>query len=163
VTPSGFAVAQISPLSHAHVSDYATKMVVPRHHGCSGSTIDFNLISSPTTPQSSSSTTAVHSRKGSYDDLALKNPLSEGYGVIPAISEVKTVERMKWRLAAGYFAFFMCGWGDGGKLIGDNQGLTSIDIDFPVTGTVLPCELCLCVYRTVELTDALSLHGRLSY
>jgi len=26
-------------------------------------------------------------------------------------------ERMKWRLAAGYFAYFMCGWGDGGTSV----------------------------------------------
>jgi len=32
---------------------------------------------------------------------------------LPELSEVeKTPERKNWRLAAGYFAFFMCGWGE---------------------------------------------------
>ncbi|KAF8971543.1 major facilitator superfamily domain-containing protein [Flammula alnicola] len=36
------------------------------------------------------------------------------------VSNSFKVERLRWRLASGFFAFFMCGWGDG------------------VTGTVLP-------------------------
>jgi len=40
----------------------------------------------------------------------------EQLAVMPDLSDVEeTPERKSWRLAAGYFAFFMCGWGDGSK------------------------------------------------
>ncbi|KAJ3561022.1 hypothetical protein NP233_g10451 [Leucocoprinus birnbaumii] len=107
------AMAYISPLSHAHVSDYASKLI-------------FEMTSLPPTPGglSSASTavnTALNSRKGSFDRSGTTSPLGERFNDVPNIGEVKdTLERMRWRLAAGYFAFFMCGWGDG------------------ITGTVLP-------------------------
>ncbi|KAF5356364.1 hypothetical protein D9756_004239 [Leucocoprinus leucothites] len=115
-------VAHISPLSHAHFSDYASKMVVPRHQNSSG-VAEFEMTSLPSTPGASSSVTTavnttVNSRKASFENDRTIPPQPER---VPNFGEVKeTLERMKWRLTAGYFAFFMCGWGDG------------------ITGTVLP-------------------------
>ncbi|KAF7784749.1 hypothetical protein Agabi119p4_914 [Agaricus bisporus var. burnettii] len=110
---------EISPLSHAHVSDYASKLTVPRHHDSKGKTADYKEPPTPILGQESTPTTAVSSRKGSYDELisgttrASAEPVDGG-------GTTRPFERMKWRLAAGFFAFFMCGWGDG------------------ITGTVLP-------------------------
>ncbi|EKM83426.1 hypothetical protein AGABI1DRAFT_123756 [Agaricus bisporus var. burnettii JB137-S8] len=110
---------EISPLSHAHVSDYASKLTVPRHHDSKGKTADYKEPPTPILGQESTPTTAVSSRKGSYDELisgttrASTEPVDGG-------GTTRPFERMKWRLAAGFFAFFMCGWGDG------------------ITGTVLP-------------------------
>ncbi|KAF9451801.1 MFS general substrate transporter [Macrolepiota fuliginosa MF-IS2] len=109
-----------TPLSHAHMSDYASKMIVPRHQDSLGSTIEFPVPSNSVSPRGSNTTTAVNSRRGSYDNLLANLPvLQRSSG--PDITEKKeTFERMKWRLAAGYFAYFMCGWENG------------------ITGTVLP-------------------------
>ncbi|KJA25980.1 hypothetical protein HYPSUDRAFT_64204 [Hypholoma sublateritium FD-334 SS-4] len=60
-------------------------------------------------PSSSSPTSTIPSRKSSVT-------------MLPKTPEEDTAkfERLKWRLASAYFAYFLCGWGDG------------------VTGTVLP-------------------------
>lgn len=115
-------VAHISPLSHAHVSDYASKMIVPRHQDSTGgSHVELEMTSLPPTPGGSSTvttgTTAVNSRRASCEVLlGSSTPTAEWSKGPLAFGEVKEPsERMKWRLAAGYFAFFMCGWGDGSK------------------------------------------------
>ncbi|KXN83561.1 Bypass of stop codon protein 6 [Leucoagaricus sp. SymC.cos] len=119
--PLETSVAHISPLSIAHVSDYAPKMVVPRHQDSTGSSmLNLEMTSLPTTP-SGFTPTASSSRKGSADNLMSYFPPPEGGdGTVGGGREKETFERKKWRLAAGFFAFFMCGWGDG------------------ITGTVLP-------------------------
>jgi hypothetical protein len=115
---------EISPLSHAHVSDYAPKLTVPRHQDSKGKTADYKEPSTPISGPNSTPTTAVNSRKGSYEELtsgtrhASSEPTDGG-------GATRRFERMKWRLAAGFFAYFMCGWGDGSKLTGSS--LLSID------------------------------------
>lgn len=109
-------VTVISPLSHAHVSDYASKMIVPRHQDSTGSTTDYKVPQTPPSRQDSAPTTAVNSRKGSYDDFVSNMPVLQQSSVPADGGGTKaTFERMKWRLTAGFFAYFMCGWGDGSK------------------------------------------------
>lgn len=117
--PSRPTIPNLSPLSHAHMSDYAPKMIVPRHHDRestkSFSARDYSSVSSPTSATATPyPTTAANSRKPSLDDFGTAtNSL-----VLVANIERKErgrEERMRWRLAAAYFAYFMCGWGDGGK------------------------------------------------
>ncbi|KAK2462068.1 hypothetical protein APHAL10511_006531 [Amanita phalloides] len=89
---------QISPLtipsipSNAHLPDLATKFTIPRHFDTKSSPID---VSTPSTPSLS--------RKPSFTELLHGNDR-------PSTPELK---RLKWRLAAGYFTYFLCGWGDG--------------------------------------------------
>lgn len=101
---------EISPLRHAHLSDYTSKMTVPKHRpqNSLGAPVDFSLCS---TPVSGTSTPRMNSRKGSYDDLFSNTHSLQDYGGM--VQDQEKFERMKWRLAAGYFAFFLCGWGDG--------------------------------------------------
>jgi hypothetical protein len=49
-------------------------------------------------------------------------------------------ERMRIRLTSACFAYFLCGWGDGGQLLSCLAGI-SLPKPLPlvVTGTVLPC------------------------
>ncbi|KAF8887929.1 major facilitator superfamily domain-containing protein [Gymnopilus junonius] len=96
----------ISPLLHARMSDYATTVMISRHQ------IPSSLPPSESnySPYSSSPSTAVNSRAPSptkefdrdVDDLVIGQ------------------DRLKWRLASGFFALFVGGWADG------------------VTGTVMP-------------------------
>ena len=55
-------------------------------------------------PSPSSPTGTVPSRKSSVT-------------ILPRTSEEDAAkfERLKWRLASAYFAYFLCGWGDGGS------------------------------------------------
>lgn len=55
-------------------------------------------------PSSSSPTSTIPSRKSSVT-------------MLPKTSEEEAakVERLRWRLASAYFAYFLCGWGDGGS------------------------------------------------
>ncbi|TFK41367.1 major facilitator superfamily domain-containing protein [Crucibulum laeve] len=99
------AIPRLSPLLNAHMPDYASKITVPRHHDTLP-TLEMYEISSPS---STSPPTAIESRKASFLDF------HEGTTTLSP-----KLERMRWRLASGFFAYFMCGWGDG------------------VTGTVLP-------------------------
>ncbi len=112
---------EISPLRHAHVSDYAPKMIVPRHQDSLGSTIDYSLCSTSVSPRTPSPPTGMNSRKGSYDDLLSNMHTLQRYsGAVHERERKEKFERMKWRLAAGYFAFFMCGWGDGSTYFWDS-------------------------------------------
>ncbi|KAF8078369.1 major facilitator superfamily domain-containing protein [Lyophyllum atratum] len=92
----------LSPLCNAHVSDYFTSTSVARQNG--SAPVLYTLAPPPTKTlvrprsktSSTSSATDVNHRSSSE------------------------LERLKWRLTSGFFAYFLCGWGDG------------------VTGTVLP-------------------------
>ncbi|GLB36387.1 hypothetical protein LshimejAT787_0306750 [Lyophyllum shimeji] len=95
--------ASLSPLSDAHVSDYFTSTAVGRHS--SSAPVLYTLTPSPTETLARS----IPSRKTSL--------ASTEKDVSDRRSEL---ERLKWRLTAGFFSYFLCGWGDG------------------VTGTVLP-------------------------
>ncbi|KAF8971544.1 hypothetical protein BDZ97DRAFT_1753335 [Flammula alnicola] len=100
-----FDLPSISPLSNVRMSEYATTVNVPRHQSSSA----FQPYSDYS-PYSSAPPTAVNSRAPSptkelddYDEDFIDNH-----------------DRLKWRLASGFFACFMGGWADG------------------VTGTVMP-------------------------
>lgn len=93
--PNPPAVVLFPP--RAHVADRLFNAISPRHSDASLPIVSTDTTTSPVTSSPPSIT-----RKGSMvsDDL-------------PDQTEI---ERLKWRLASGYFAYFMCGWGDGGKL-----------------------------------------------
>jgi len=79
------------------------------------------MSSSPPIPGESSKAativkTVVNGTKGYVEQRGVDVASPEQFAEMPNFDEVeKTFERKEWRLAAGYFAFFMCGWGDGSK------------------------------------------------
>ncbi|KAJ8487811.1 hypothetical protein ONZ45_g14197 [Pleurotus djamor] len=86
----------ISPLTSVHLSGYSTNIDAARHHD----TLP-RLSYTPESPSPSTSpATPVSSSKNSVIEISPVTPKS-----VP--------ENLKWRLAAGYFMYFMCGWGDG--------------------------------------------------
>ena len=96
-----FVVPVLSPVTDAHMSDYESKTTIPRHNTLHMiATCDHCDASSPTS-------TSPHSvgRKLSFTAL-----IGESGPVLVKL------ERLRWRLASGFFAYFICGWGDGGKL-----------------------------------------------
>ncbi|KDR84783.1 hypothetical protein GALMADRAFT_131573 [Galerina marginata CBS 339.88] len=101
---STFIKPNLAALANVQLPDRASNIVLARH--CNSSPTAYAddacspLSSLPTTPAS---------RKPSI--ITLTDGVDPDY--------VKQ-ERLKWRLASGFFAYFMCGWGDG------------------VTGTILP-------------------------
>lgn len=96
-----FDIPLVSPLANARMSEYATMVTVARHPSSS-------IVQpySDYSPYSSSPSTAVNSRAPSptkeFDD-------EEGF--------IPNQDRLKWRLASGFFACFMGGWADGGKFL----------------------------------------------
>ncbi|KAF8624766.1 hypothetical protein AX15_005660 [Amanita polypyramis BW_CC] len=82
--------------SNAHLPDSATKITIPRHLDATA------IIGGISTPTASSPVTPSFSRKVSSAELLPENVYSS-----------QKIERLKWRLAAGFFTYFLCGWGDG--------------------------------------------------
>lgn len=103
VTATPPATPSLSPLSDAHVSDYFTSTAVPRHK-ISVPTLPSAEILSPTITLQPSSISSCRSSSG---NLITDNP------PLPSAS---SLELLKWRLSSGFFAYFLCGWGDGGKI-----------------------------------------------
>ncbi|CAA7264720.1 unnamed protein product [Cyclocybe aegerita] len=99
-----FVSPTLASLTHAQLPDHASKITILRHFDSPPPT-PYDLC----TPSSSAPPTAVPSRKASVTTLIEETT--------PDYSEM---ERLKWRLASGFFAYFLCGWGDS------------------VTGTILP-------------------------
>ena len=89
-----------SPLVNAHLSGYSTNAEPTRHQDT------LPRLHYTSEPQSPSQTSPTTSSKNSIVD-------------IPPVVPVSPPERLAIRLAAGYFMYFMCGWGDGGKAISD--------------------------------------------
>ena len=98
-----FDIPTISPLSHVRKSNSATTVTVARRDSESLPYSDYTPYS---TPYSSSSPTAVNSRAPS----PTKETDTEYELNLPR------QDRLKWRLASGFFAIFLGGWADGGKL-----------------------------------------------
>ncbi|KAG6845659.1 hypothetical protein H0H87_005866 [Tephrocybe sp. NHM501043] len=97
-------VLPVSSLSNAHLSDYTTSTAIHRRD------------TFMTTSLKSPAETIVESHSPIHKG-------SPGSSVTEFIGdEPEPLEWLKFRLASGFFAYFLCGWGDG------------------VTGTVLPCE-----------------------
>ena len=96
-------IPAVSPLSHVRMSDSATTVTVARRQLLDGESRPYSDYS----PYSSSPSTAVNSRAPS--------PTKE----IDDECEYKIFrqDRLKWRLASGFFAVFLGGWADGGKLV----------------------------------------------
>lgn len=97
-----FDAPTISPLSHVRTSEYDTTVAVPRHGSRRDSVIrPYSDYSSCSTSPS----TAVNSRAPS--------PTKE---LDEKVEEVLAPvhDRLKWRLASGFFALFVGGWADGG-------------------------------------------------
>jgi len=96
-----FDIPLVSPLANARMSEYATTVTVARHPSSS-------VIQpySDYSPYTSSPSTAVNSRAPSPTKES-----DDEEGFIP------DHDRLKWRLASGFFACFMGGWADGGKFL----------------------------------------------
>ena len=95
-------IPAISPLSHVRISNSATTVTVARRQLLDGESRPYSDYL-----HSSSPSTAVNSRAPS--------PTKQ----IDAEFEYNfsRQDRLKWRLASGFFAVFLGGWADGGKLI----------------------------------------------
>jgi hypothetical protein len=89
----------LSPLSNAHVSDYFISTAVHRHN-VSSSVIPPVEVLSPTMTLPTGGSLSSH--QTSLADLRSNSPAG--------------LEHLKWRLASGFFAYFLCGWGDGGEI-----------------------------------------------
>ena len=94
-----FVVPVLSPVADAHMSDYESKITIPRHHNT------LHMIA--TCDASSPTSTSPHSASRKLSFTAL---IGESKPVVVKL------ERLRWRLASGFFAYFICGWADGGKL-----------------------------------------------
>ena len=88
-----FVIPGLSPAIDAHMSNYSSKITIPRHHNT------LQMVSSRIS-------TSLHAT------LASRKPKPE----------VK-LERLRWRLASGFFAYFTCGWGDGGRFPKKTQNM----------------------------------------
>lgn len=97
-----FVIPTISPLSHVRMPNAATTATVARRQ-----LLDESRPHSEYLPYSSSPSTAVNSRAPS----PTKEVDTEYEYDLPQ------QDRLKWRLASGFFAIFLGGWADGGKLI----------------------------------------------
>ena len=124
-----FVVPVLSPVTDAHMSDYESKITIPRHH---------NTLHMITTSDSSSPTpTSPHPAEGK---LSFTVFTGESKPVLVKL------ERLRWRLASGFFAYFIFGWGDGGKLFQKQEFRRTCSFtSFLVTGTVIPCQLLILV------------------
>lgn len=94
-----FVVPVLSPVTDAHMSDYESKITIPRHH--------HTLIMTATSDSSSPTPTSPQPANCKLSFMTL---IGENKPVIVKL------ERLRWRLASGFFAYFICGWGDGSKL-----------------------------------------------
>ena len=106
---SGSATAEgPSPLTSARMPDHSSKVIVPRRieEYYRQDTMD-TLVPSTPTPLSKQTTLI------DFDPQPTANSLLG--------------ERFAWRIASGYFAYFLCGYGDGGRFtfIGPDFALTS--------------------------------------
>lgn len=98
--PTEFVTPVLSPVTDAHMSDYASKVTIPRHHN----TLNIIATCDPSSPTSISPLTTLTTIKPSFMTLVGERK-----------PEQVRLERLRWRLASGFFAYFLCGWGDGGK------------------------------------------------
>lgn len=100
--PTNLNIPSISPLSHVRMSESATTVTVARHQSLASESRQY----SDSSPCSSSPTTAVNSRAPS--------PI-KGINTEYEHDLSRVQDRLKWRLASGFFAVFLGGWADGGK------------------------------------------------
>ena len=96
-------IPTISPLSHVRISNSATTVAVARRQLVDSDSRPYSDYS----PYSSSPSTAVNSRAPS--------PTKERDAECEY--NFSRQDRLKWRLASGFFAVFLGGWADGGKSI----------------------------------------------
>lgn len=115
-SPTELIVPILSPVSDAHMSDYASKITIPRHHH--HNTQHTLAACDASLPTSTSPHTTLVNRKPSFMNCVENK------------SEQVKLERIRWRLASGFFAYFLCGWGDGGKLLKIPQVMLSFTSRF---------------------------------
>ena len=96
-----FVVPVLSPVTDAHMSDYESKITIPRHH---------NTLHMIATSDFSSPTVTPTSPYSADHKLSFTTLIGESKPVLVKL------ERLRWRLASGFFAYFICGWCEGGKL-----------------------------------------------
>ena len=89
----------LSPLLNAHVSDYFISTAVPRHNVSSRIIHSMEILAPTMTLPAGGS---LSSHETPLPDLRSGSPVG--------------LEHLKWRLASGFFAYFLCGWGDGGEI-----------------------------------------------
>jgi len=101
VLPSfNVTIPTLSVLAHAQLPDHVPE-IIPRHFH-KPLEIDSNTYNTvPSLPCSLSPTSAC----GDQEKLSVCGD---------AHPDVTSMERIQWRLASGFFAYFLCGWGDGG-------------------------------------------------
>ena len=87
----------LSPLAHAQLPDHVSRITIPRH----GDKVNTDINAVPSLPYINPLATTPESPQ--------KSSLSVGY------EDGFTMERIRWRLASGFFAYFLLGWGDGGQ------------------------------------------------
>jgi len=90
----------LSPLVHAQLPDHEPRITIPRH-GDKVPAFNTNVYDVPSLPYISPHATTPESPQ--------KSSLSVAY------EDDCTMERIRWRLASGFFAYFLLGWGDGGE------------------------------------------------
>ena len=94
-----FVAPVLSPITDAHMSDYESKVIIPRHHNT------LLMIAMSNSPSPTPTSPHPPGRKFSFTAHIGESK--------PSLAKL---ERLRWRLASGFFAYFICGWGDGGKL-----------------------------------------------
>ena len=97
---SVYVAPTLSTLTHVQLPDHASKVNIARHYhslpNVNPSQASSPSASSPPTPIDSDKTSLMLLSNGEPDHTRLK------------------VVRLRWRLASGFLAYFLCGWGDGG-------------------------------------------------
>ena len=86
----------LSPLVNAQLPDYASRMIIPRHDD-KVSVINTDVYHMPL-PYNTSLATSPQKSSLSVSD-----------------EDNCIMERIRWRLASSFFAYFLLGWGDGGQ------------------------------------------------
>ena len=111
-------IPTISPLSHVRMSNSATTVTVARRQLLDGKFRPYSDYS----PYSSTPATAVNSRAPS--------PTKEIDAECEYNLNPSRQDRLKWRLASGFFAVFLGGWADGGKSISNDLTASALTRQF---------------------------------
>jgi len=97
---SADSLPPLSPLAHVQLPDYAPRITIPRHSD-KVPAIGTDPYDMPSLPYNAPLA------------ITLESPQKSSLSV--ADEDDCTMERSRWRLASGFFAYFLLGWGDGGQ------------------------------------------------
>ena len=87
----------LSPLVNAQLPDHASRTIIPRHDD-KVPVINTDVYHMPLPYNTSLATVSQKSSLSVNDE-----------------DNCTIMERIRWRLASGFFAYFLLGWGDGGQ------------------------------------------------